>query len=90
MGTIPSLLPRIFALWVINTGTAMSSSAMAPAMADISRLTQSLFRGSSWKVLDTSFVSQLTKQLATRFGVRLTKQGLGNVVPGVGMWPALA
>lgn len=76
---------KIFALSVINAGTAMSSSAKAAAMADISKLTQALFRSATWRVLDTSFVSQLTKQLATRLGVRLTKQGLGKVVPGVGI-----
>ena len=63
----------------------MSSTAKAAAMADISKLTQALFRGAAWKMLDTSLVTQLTKQLATKFGVRLTKQGLGKVVPGVGI-----
>lgn len=76
---------KLFALSVINAGTAMSSTAKAAAMADISKLTQALFRGAAWKMLDTSLVTQLTKQLATKFGVRLTKQGLGKVVPGVGI-----
>jgi hypothetical protein len=69
---------------VVNAGTAMSASAKTAAMADISRLTQALVRNKAWAVLDRSLVSQVSKQFAKAFGKRLTKQGLGKVVPAAG------
>lgn len=70
---------------VVNAGTAMSASAKTAAMSDISRLTQALVRGKSWKVLNESVVARVTTQFAKAFGVRLTKPGLGKVVPAVGV-----
>ena len=76
---------KVFALSVINLGTSMSTGAKYAAMADVSRLTQALFRSASWEALNSSVVAQLYKQFATRFGVRVTKQGLGKVVPVIGI-----
>jgi hypothetical protein len=76
---------KIFALSIINLGTALSSGSKIVAMADISQLTQALYRRASWEVLNASIVSQLYVQFGARFGVRVTKQGLGRVVPVVGI-----
>jgi EcsC protein family len=76
---------KLFAMSVVNVGTAMSASAKAAAMADISRLTQALVRGKTLAVLDKSLVTQVYKQFAKAFGVRYTKQSLGKVVPAVGI-----
>lgn len=76
---------KLFVMSVVNAGTAMSASAKTAAMADISRLTQALVRGKAWAALDKSLVAQVSKQFAKKFGVRLTKQGLGKVVPAVGI-----
>jgi hypothetical protein len=54
-------------------------------MSDISRLTQALVRGKSWEVLSESLVAKVSTQFAKAFGIRLTKQGLGKVVPAVGI-----
>jgi hypothetical protein len=54
-------------------------------MSDISRLTQALVRGKSWDVLSESVVAKVSTQFAKAFGIRLTKQGLGKVVPAVGI-----
>lgn len=75
---------KLFIMSVVNAGTAMSASAKTAAMADISRLTQALVRNKTWSVLDKSLVSQVSKQFAKAFGKRLTKQGLGKVVPAAG------
>ncbi|TSE17922.1 hypothetical protein B1A87_007220 [Arthrobacter sp. KBS0703] len=75
---------KLFIMSVVNAGTAMSASAKTAAMADISRLTQALVRGRTWAVLDRSLVSQVSKQFAKAFGTRLTKQGLGKVIPAAG------
>jgi hypothetical protein len=76
---------RIFIFSVINAGTAMSASAKTAAFADISRLTQALVRGKTWEVLNRSVVSRVATQFAGRFSLRLTKQGLGRIVPLVGI-----
>lgn len=77
---------KLFVLSVVNAGTAMSASAKTAAMADVSRLTQALVRGRSWAVLlDRSLVAQVSKKFAEKFAFRLTKQGLGKVVPAAGI-----
>ncbi|GAB3842130.1 hypothetical protein ACFPIJ_43160 [Dactylosporangium cerinum] len=54
-------------------------------MADISRLTQALVRGKAWPVLEQSIITQVYKRFAAAFGVRVTKQSLGKVVPAAGI-----
>lgn len=76
---------RLFVLSVVNAGTATSASAKTAAMADISRLTQALVRGKTWAVLNESVVAKVATEFAKHFGYRLTKQGLGKVVPAVGI-----
>lgn len=76
---------RLFVLSVVNAGTAMSASSKTAAMRDISRLTQALIRGKTWAVLNESVLARLSTQFAVKFGVRLTKQGLGKAVPAFGI-----
>lgn len=76
---------KVFVMSIVNAGTAMSASAKTAAMADISMLTQALVRGKTWAVLDKSIVAQVSKQFANKFTGRLTKQGLGKVVPVAGI-----
>lgn len=77
---------KLFVMSVLNAGTAMSTSAKYAAMADISKLTQALYRGKSWAILlDTSLVAQVSKKFTEKFIGRLTKQGLGKVVPAAGI-----
>lgn len=76
---------KLFIMSVVSAGTAVSAGAKSAAMADISRLTQALVRKKTWEILDRSVVAQVSKQFARAFGVRLTKQGLGKVVPVAGI-----
>ena len=76
---------KLFVMSVVNAGTAMSGTAKTAAMADISRLTQALVRGKTWAVLNESVVARVSSQFAKAFSLRLTKQGLGKVVPAVGI-----
>lgn len=76
---------KLFIMSVVNAGTAVSAGAKSAAMADISRLTQALVRKKTWEVLDRSIVAKVSQQFAKAFGVRLTKQGLGKVVPVAGI-----
>lgn len=76
---------KLFIMAVVNAGTAMSATAKTAALADISRLTQALVRGKTWEILNKSVVSKVSSQFARAFGFRLTKQGLGKVVPAAGI-----
>lgn len=76
---------RLFVMSVVNAGTAMTATARTAALSDISRLTQALVRGKTWEVLNQSVVSKVSAQFAKAFGYRLTKQGLGKVVPAAGI-----
>ncbi|MFJ4481354.1 EcsC family protein [Streptomyces longwoodensis] len=76
---------KLFVMSVINVGTASSATAKNAAMADISRLTQALFRGKTWEVLGDSVVTKVSKEFAKAFGFRLTKKGLGKAVPAFGI-----
>jgi len=76
---------KLFVMSVINAGTAMSSGAKTAAMADISRLTQALVRGKAWPILEKSLIAQVYRQFGKAFGVRITKQSLGKVVPAAGI-----
>lgn len=76
---------KLFILSVINLGTAASSSAKMAALADISKLTQNLVRGKTWEVLNQSVVARVVGKLAPKFVDRITKQGLGKIVPAVGI-----
>ncbi|MEU9223795.1 EcsC family protein [Streptomyces massasporeus] len=76
---------KLFVMSVINVGTASSATAKNAAMADLSKLTQALFRGKTWKVLNETFVAKVSSQFAKAFHFRLTKKGLGKAVPALGV-----
>lgn len=76
---------KLFVMSVVNVGTASSATAKNAAMADISRLTQALFRGKTWEVLNEAVVAKVSQQFAKAFGFRLTKKGLGKAVPAFGI-----
>lgn len=76
---------KLFVLSVINAGPAVSTSAKNAAFADISRLTQALVRGKTWKVLNDSVVARIAGRCAEAIGHTLTKKGLGKVIPVAGI-----
>jgi len=76
---------KLFVMSVVNAGTAISVGAKTAALSDISRLTQALFRRKAWSQLNKSLVAKVSKRFATAFGLRLTKQSLGKVVPAAGI-----
>jgi hypothetical protein len=76
---------KIFIMSVVNAGSAVSAGAKTAAMSDISKLTQALVRDKTWAVLNESVVAKVAQEFAKRFSFRLTKQGLGKVVPAAGI-----
>jgi hypothetical protein len=76
---------KIFVMSVVNAGTATSATAKTAAMSDVSRLTQALFRGKTWDLLNETVVARVSTRFATKFGYNLTKKGLGKAVPAIGV-----
>ncbi len=66
---------KLFVMSVVNVGTASSATAKNAAMADISRLTQALFRGKTWEVLNETCRQGL---LAVREGIQLSPHQEGT------------
>lgn len=76
---------KLFVYSVINAGTALSGGAKQMATSDLSRLTQALYRGRTWQVLDEHVMAKVYKQLLAKLGFRTTKQGLAKFVPVAGV-----
>lgn len=76
---------RLFVLAAINFGTAATAGAKGKAYADLSRLTQSLYRNAPWAKLNEVSVAKVAQAFAVRFNVRLTKRALGRFVPFAGV-----
>ncbi|WP_237282544.1 EcsC family protein [Streptomyces fodineus] len=62
---------KLFVMSVVNVGTASSATAKTAAMADLSKLTQALYRGKTWKVLNETLVAKVSSQFAKAFNFRL-------------------
>lgn len=78
---------QLFVSAVVNAGSATTSAAKMAAMADLSRLTQALFRNKAWKELNKHAITKAVAEFAARFGTNLTKKSLGKFVPiaGIGL-----
>ncbi|MFD6903687.1 EcsC family protein [Streptomyces sp. NPDC060077] len=76
---------KLFVMSVVNVGTASSATAKNAAMADLSKLTQALFKGKTWEVLNETLLAKVSSQFAKAFHFRLTKKGLGKAVPALGI-----
>jgi hypothetical protein len=81
---------KLFALSVLNVGSAMTQGAKYTALADLSKLTQALARNAPWANLNQFVLARVVRKFALDFTGRLTKQQLGAVVPLVGIGAAAA
>lgn len=76
---------KLFIMSVVNAGSAATAGAKTAAFRDVSKLTQALVRGKTWKVLNETVVARVANQFAKAFSLRLTQQGLGKLVPAAGV-----
>lgn len=76
---------KLFALSIVNAGTAMSQSAKYAAMADLSKLTQALVRNKNWNELAKTVLGKVAQEFKNKFGARIFKSSLGKVVPVAGI-----
>lgn len=76
---------QVFMMSVLGLGMAAGTPAKTAAYAELSQLTQLLFRNAAWEKLNEKVLTKIAQQFATKFGVDLTKKKLGQVVPVAGM-----
>lgn len=76
---------KLFVMSVVNVGTAGTATAKNAAMADLSKLTQALFKGKTWEKLNETLIAKVSSAFAKAFEFRLTKKGLGKAVPALGI-----
>lgn len=77
---------KLFILSVVNFASAGTLAAKQAAWTDISRLSQALYRGKTWEILNQNVLTKVTKKVATQQGHKLTKKSLGKVVPVVSIF----
>jgi len=76
---------QVFMMSVIGLGMATGTPAKTAAYAELSQLTQLLFRDATWEKLGKKALTKIAQQFANKFSVGLTKKKLGQFVPVAGM-----
>jgi len=76
---------QVFAMSVINLGSSLTQSGKYSAYVELSKVTQDLARGATWTTLNRLALPRIAERFARAFGVRLTKQKLGQFVPVFGV-----
>jgi hypothetical protein len=76
---------KIYAMSIVNAGTAVSQSAKYAAMADISKLTQALVRNKNWSELAKTVIGKVAQEFNKKFGTRIVKASLGKALPVAGI-----
>lgn len=76
---------QVFMMSVIGLGMATGGPAKTAAYAELSQLTQALFRDATWAKLNERILTKIAQQFANKFSVSLTKKKLGQFVPVAGM-----
>jgi hypothetical protein len=75
----------VFAMSVMNLGSAVTQSGKYAAYVELSLVTQALARNATWSALNKHLLPQIAQRFARAFGVRLTKTKLGQFVPVAGI-----
>lgn len=76
---------RVFMMSVIGLGMAAGTPAKTAAHAELSQLTQLLFRDATWDKLNEKVITKVAQKFASKFSVSLTKKKLGQFVPIAGV-----
>lgn len=76
---------QVFMMSVIGLGLATGATAKTAAYAELSQLTQLLFRDAAWAKLNEKVLTKLAQQFASKFALSLTKKKFGQLVPLAGV-----
>lgn len=76
---------QVFMMSVIGLGMATGAPAKTAAHAELSQLTQLLFRDATWDKLNEKVITKVAQKFASKFSVGLTKKKFGQFVPIAGI-----
>jgi hypothetical protein len=76
---------RVFAMSVVNLGSAVTTAGKVAGYSELSKVTQLLARRATWKQLNEHALPRIAQAFGVRFGLRLTQRKLGQLVPVAGM-----
>ena len=76
---------QVFMMSVLGLGMAAGTTAKTAAYAELSKLTQLLFRNATWEKLNETVLTKIVQQFVAKFSLTLSKKKLGQIVPVVGM-----
>lgn len=76
---------QVFMMSVIGLGLATGTPAKTAAHAELSQLTQLLFRDATWDKLNEKVLTKVAQKFAAKFSVSLTKKKFGQFVPVAGI-----
>lgn len=76
---------QVFMMSVIGLGMATGAPAKTAAHAELSQLTQLLFRDATWEKLSEKVLTKVAQRFANKFSVSLTKRKFGQFVPVAGI-----
>lgn len=76
---------QVFMMSVIGLGMATGTPAKTAAHAELSQLTQLLFRDATWDKLNEKVLTKVAQKFASKFSVSLTKKKFGQFVPVAGI-----
>jgi hypothetical protein len=76
---------RQFAMTVMGGAGALTETGKAAAIAEVAKISSQIAKKKTWDELSKSGLVKAIQQLAKQFGVRLTKQKLGQLVAGIGI-----
>ncbi|QDB79584.1 EcsC family protein [Georgenia wutianyii] len=75
----------IFAMSVMNLGSATTSAAKTAAYQELSQLTQQLARRATWRQLNERILPRIAAKFGAKFGFKITQRKLGTLVPVAGI-----
>lgn len=75
---------EVFFLGVLSYSTAGSLEGKTAALAALSRLSQQMMRGATWKELEKDVIVRVVEAVFTKIGTNLTHKRLAQIVPVLG------
>lgn len=76
---------QLYATSVLSYTTASGSAEKAASLASLSRLTQQMMRGATWRSLNNNVIVGVIRKVFSSLGVKLTHRKLASAVPVFGI-----
>ena len=75
---------RFYMLFVLSLGCSLDDGAKYKVLAEMHQISVRIAQNAEWQVTDKALLLEMVKKIAEKFGDKLTKKKLMEIVPGVG------